>query len=71
MLSSVPGALARSEQLVRNAVDSETRGSSAASGRRPGRSGRPEYQFELSQALGLSVQISGSQTHYVSRNRFR
>jgi len=67
MISPVPSAMARSEQLLRNAVCSGTRGGAAASRYVPGRNGLPAYRFVLSQAVGLSAQPAGSQNNEGSR----
>jgi len=63
----VAGAVARHEQLVLNAVPSGNKGSYAASGRRPGRSGLLVYRFALSQVARPSGQLAGSQNYYVLR----
>jgi len=60
MLPPVAGSLKKPELLVRNAIQSGTRSVYAASGRRPGRSGRPVYRTVPPQAVRLSAQLTGS-----------
>jgi len=71
MVAAVLRAVVRSEQFVRNEVDSGTRSGYAARGRRSGRSGLLEYRFALPPELRPSLLFPRSRNNNVLQTTCR